>query len=89
MEIQLRGDSINLVVNTNGDQLASFYHCASCGELLAVGCEINGALRGAANALLLEQRHSLGKSMPIQPRLLSSGEKLARWGKLWGTIKGV
>lgn len=89
MEIQLLGDSANLVVNTNGDQLASFYLCGSCSELLAVGCAINGELRGAANALLLEQKDSLGNPMPIQPRLLSSAEKLSRWGRLWGTLKGV
>ena len=88
MEIQLYGGD-KLTVNKNGDELASFYHCASCSELLAVGCEINGELRGAVNAQLLDQRDSLGPAVPIQPRLLSSAEKVGRWGKLWGTLKGV
>jgi hypothetical protein len=39
--------------------------------------------------LLLEQRDSLGESVQIQPRLLSSSEKLSRWGKLWGSLRVV
>jgi hypothetical protein len=86
MTIELIGASGNLVVNRNGDRLASFYHCTGCGELLAVGCEIDGRQRGAVNGLLLDQKDSLGDSVPIQPRLLSREEKLSRWGKLWGTL---
>ena len=89
MVIELIGDSGNVLANRNGDRLASFYHCVSCGDLLAVGCEIDGRLRGAVNALLLDQKDSLGESVPIQPRLLSSVEKLARWRKLWGELNGV
>ena len=89
MLIRLVGEAGDLVVNTNGDQLASFYHCASCGEMLAVGCVIRGQMRGAVNSLLLDQKELLGASMPIQPRLLSAAEKLGRWSKLWGSLEGV
>jgi hypothetical protein len=89
MAIELLNNGGTLVVNGNGDALASFYHCDTCGELLAVGCEIDGQRRGAVNALLLDQKDSFGKPVPIQPRLLSAVEKLNRWGKLWGSLNGV
>lgn len=86
MVIELIGVDEDLVVNANGARIAGFYHCNGCGDFLAVGCEINGRLRGAANALLLDRRDSLGEPVKIQPRLLSSAEKLARWGTLWGDL---
>ena len=89
MAIELIGDSCNLVTDRNGDRLAAFYHCSGCGDLLAVGCCIEGHLRGAVNALLLDQKSSLGGCVAIQPRLLSGAEKVARWGKLWGSLRGV
>jgi hypothetical protein len=89
MLIQLTGDEGDLVVNKNGDQLAGFYHCAKCEDLLSVGCVIRGQLRGAVNALLLDQKELLGARIPIQPRLLSADEKLDRWSKLWGNLEGV
>jgi len=89
MRIRLKGDAGNLVVNKNGDELASFYHCANCGDMLSVGCVIDGQLRGAVNALLLDEQELLGASVPIQPRLLSADEKLNRWSKLWGNLEGL
>jgi hypothetical protein len=86
MVIELLGKVEHLVTNKNGDQLASFYHCSSCGDLLAVGCEIDGQLRGAVNALLLDQRASLGTPVQIQPKFLPSAEKLSRWKTLWGKL---
>lgn len=91
MTIELLSDSGSLIVNKNGDALASFYHCKDCGDLLAVGCQIDGHCRGAVNALLLDQKNILGEPVSIQPRLLSSAEKLSRWVKIWGrlTVPGV
>lgn len=89
MVIELISSSGSLATNRNGDLLAAFYHCRDCGELLAVGRCIDGLLRGAVNALLLDQKSLLGESLPIQPRLLSGAEKLARWSKLWGSLHGV
>jgi hypothetical protein len=73
----------------NGDQLANFYYCNFCSDFLAVGCNLNGQLRGAVNSSLLHSSSKLGKSIEIQPRLLSSDEKIDRWGKLWGGLNGV
>lgn len=78
-----------ITINQNGDELANFYYCNDCGDLLAVGCNLNGHLRGAVNPNLLRDANQLGKPIQIQPRLLSSDEKLDRWGKLWGVLNGV
>ncbi len=84
----MRGDLVGggFVINKNGDQLASFYYCDSCGDLLAVARDFNNQLRGAVNANLLFDSGQLGKVIEIQPRLLSVDEKLDRWGRLWGQL---
>ena len=87
MVINLVGGEIT--INKNGDQLANFYYCDHCGDLLAVGCNLNGQLRGAVNPNLLRNANQLGKPIKIQPQLLNASEKLDRWGKLWGVLNGV
>jgi hypothetical protein len=89
MLIELFGNSDNLIADLNGDRLANFYRCKTCGALLAVGCAIGGQMRGAVNGLLLDQSGSLGATVKIQPRLLAANEKLVRWNKLWGKLEGV
>ncbi|WP_444959441.1 hypothetical protein [Microbulbifer sp. VVAC002] len=81
------GDGIS--TNQNGDQLAVFYHCKGCNQLLAVGCNINSQLRGAVNLNLLKGVDRLGDPIQVQPRLLSADQKLERWGKLWGFLSGL
>lgn len=78
------GDGIS--TKQNGDQLADFYHCKDCNQLLAVGCNINSQLRGAVNLNLLKGVDQLGDPIQVQPRLLSADQKLERWGKLWGFL---
>ena len=87
MIIKLVGGRTSVV--KNGDQLANFYYCDCCGDLLSVGCTLNGQLRGAVNPNLLHSSNQLGKPIHIQPWLLSSDEKLDRWEKLWGVLIGV
>jgi hypothetical protein len=87
MRVDLVGGEIT--INANGDQLANFYYCDSCGDLLAVGRVFNNQLRGAVNANLLHDSDQLGKTIEIQPRLLSADEKLDRWGKLWGQLNVI
>lgn len=73
-------------IHKNGDQLANFYYCNFCKDLLAVGRDFNNQLRGAVNANLLRDSAQLGQTIAIQPRLLSVDEKLERWGMLWGQL---
>jgi len=86
MRIDVAGDQAQLTFEQNGDRLANFYRCRGCGDLLAVGREIKGRLRGAVNARLLERWAELGEQVSIQPRLLAAVEKLVRWEKLWGEL---
>ena len=87
MTVVFIGDGVS--TKKNGDQLANFYYCKGCSILLAVGCNINGQLRGAVNSNLLQDVNQLGKPVQIQPRLLSANEKLERWNKLWGVLSGL
>jgi len=87
MKIEFVGGKTSII--QNGDQLANFYYCDCCNDLLAVGCQINDQQRGAVNPKLLHISSKLGKPIQIQPRLLSSSEKLDRWGNLWGVLNGV
>lgn len=73
-------------VRKNGDQLASFFHCSNCNNLLAVGRHFSDGCKGAVNSHLLLDRSQLGQPVAIKPRLLSAEEKLARWGSLWGCL---
>lgn len=84
MRVNLVGGEIT--INKNGDQLANFYYCDSCGDLLAVGRDFNNQLRGAVNANLLCDSGQLGQVIAVQPRLLSADEKLDRWETLWGQL---
>ena len=84
MRVDLVGGKFT--IHKNGDQLANFYYCDSCSDLLAVGCDFNNRLRGAVNASLLHDSSQLGPTIEIQPRLLSADEKLDRWGELWGQL---
>ncbi len=51
---------------------------------MAVVCEIDGLLRGAVNARLLEAFPLLEKPVPVSPKKLGAEEKTERWGSLWG-----
>ena len=87
MKIELLGGETSII--QNGDQLANFYYCDSCDDLLAVGRDFNSQMRGAVNANLLRDFGQLGAAIEVQPRLLSADEKLDRWGRLWGVLNGV
>ena len=79
-------DSEDLVCKRNGDFLADFYHCKNCDDLMVIGKKIEGVLRGALNAALLDDCSELGKIATVQPRLLSSVNKLERWKRVWSRL---
>jgi hypothetical protein len=86
MVVELVGDRDSQTVSQNGDRLASFHHCKTCRDLLAVGCKIERRLRGAVNSDLLGLEGLLGPTLALQPRFLRASEKLARWNAIWGTL---
>lgn len=71
----------------NGSGQAIFYRCVVCNQLVAVGAELSGHLKGALNSHLLDDQDQLGETIAIRPRFLAAQEKLARWSKIWGTLK--
>lgn len=71
----------------NGSGQATFYHCRSCNQLLAVGATLDGVSLGAVNAFIFGDLNQFADPLSIQPRLLSPSEKLARWSKVWGPLK--
>jgi len=85
MRVDLVGGEFT--IKKNGDQLADFYYCDCCGDLLAVGRDFNNQLRGAVNANLLCDSAQLGQAIAVQPQLLSVDEKLDHWGDVMGAIK--
>ncbi|MBD3671006.1 MAG: hypothetical protein HUJ29_09560 [Gammaproteobacteria bacterium] len=87
MEIDFSGG--NYTYDQNGDRQAKFYRCSDCGDLLAVGCYIDGDLRGAVSVALFGETYHFGEPVNIQPWRLSSKDKLERWGKLWGMLYGI
>jgi len=87
MKIEFTGGKYTF--DQNGDRQAKFFRCNYCGDLLAVGCHINGELRGAVSSDLFDETCRFGETVKIQPWRLSSKERLERWDKLWGFLYGV
>ena len=75
----------SLQTKTNGSKQASFYHCKSCEQLLAVGATIEGIHRGAVNSCLFKSI-KFSEAVLIRPRLLSQVEKVQRWKRIWGNL---
>lgn len=70
----------------NGSGQATFYHCQSCNQLLAVGATLDGVSMGAVNAYLFGDLRQFAEPISIQPWRLSSTEKAARWPKIWSRL---
>ena len=87
MTITIRAKASNLYEATNGSGQATFYHCKSCNQLLAVGATFGGVTMGAVNAFLFGNPNQFAEPISIQPRLLSPVEKIERWSRIWGGLK--
>ena len=76
----------SMYIAFNGSGQATFYHCQSCNQLLAVGATLDGVSMGAVNAYLFGDLRQFAEPISIQPWRLSSTEKAARWPKVWGRL---
>ena len=85
LNISIVKEGAGFQVRKNGSERASFFHCKSCGQLLAVGANIEGRYRGAVNAFLFKSI-KFGEAIQIRPRLLSQSEKIQRWKEIWGNL---
>jgi hypothetical protein len=87
MSIAVTAGAFSLYKAANGSGQADFYHCKSCNQLLVVGATLAGVSLGAVNSFLFGNLNQLGEPILVQPRLLSPGEKVARWSKIWGRLQ--
>ena len=85
LHISIVKENAGLQIRKNGSKHASFLHCKSCGQLLAVAANIEGKYRGAVNAFLFKSI-KFKEPIQIQPRLLSQAEKIQRWKEIWGSL---
>ena len=72
-----------LVKQKQGSQQADFLTCPECEDVLAASCTINGQLRGAVNANLLDSKAQMNDSQEASPKHLSAAQKNARWADIW------
>lgn len=88
-EIILRS-SLPLQQEKQGSEQATFFLCASCQTVVAVGYMDKGISVGSVNATLLDKFDSLCESkngsLVVSPKLLDEGEKVTRWQKLWSEM---
>ena len=86
LNISIVNEDDSLKTRKNGSQQASFLHCKSCDQLLAVGANIEGKFRGAVNAFLF-RNINFSDAIPIRPGLLSQADKIKRWNEIWGNLR--
>ena len=70
-----------------GSNQAMFLSCAGCGTVVAAAHQLDGSLKGAINAGLLDEFERLQEPIIVSPRLLDPEEKLARWESIWSSMR--
>jgi hypothetical protein len=76
-------DHTNVGKYRQGDRLAEFLLCGSCGVLVCVLYSRDGRLYAAMNANVTDARESFGTEQIVSPKKLSENEKTQRWQELW------
>ena len=66
-----------------GDGLAEFLLCRTCGVLAAATWSDHGRLYGVVNSRAVADLAGLGPETPVSPRTLSAEAKTERWKRLW------
>jgi len=64
-----------------------FLSCAGCGTVIAAAHQLDGSLKGAINAGLLNEFERLQEPIIVSPRLLDPEEKLTRWESIWSSMR--
>ncbi|MEM7081248.1 MAG: hypothetical protein AAF465_00715 [Pseudomonadota bacterium] len=70
-----------------GSEQAVFWACPVCNEIVAVTHQDGGTLRGAANAALFANHHTMKAPITVSPKLLSPEEKRDRWVEIWASVE--
>ena len=66
-----------------GNEIADFLVCRTCGVLVAALHEDGGQSFGAVNAWVVGEPGTFGPELPVSPKKLAADEKTARWKRLW------
>lgn len=72
-----------------GSNQASFLQCTGCDEVVAVTCQYETELRGAASSKLFAKCYQLASSAPVSPKLLSAIDKRERWLTIWARVNVI
>jgi len=66
-----------------GNELADFLLCRTCGVLVAVLLRSEESLHGTVNVKALENAAAFGAPQTVSPKKLSGDEKVKRWRGVW------
>jgi hypothetical protein len=66
-----------------GDGLADFLFCRTCGVLVGATNLDHGRLYAAVNARAVADLAGFGPETPVSPRTLSAEAKTERWKRIW------
>ena len=66
-----------------GSELASFWCCQSCNDIVAVTFNHSDQFKGALNANLLFDKEKLKCAVKVTPKILSDEQKIERWNEVW------
>jgi hypothetical protein len=66
-----------------GNAIAEFLICTSCGVLVGVTYKSERQVYGAANAKAIQGGKGFGPEQPVSPKKLSGDEKMSRWQDVW------
>ena len=82
LRIHMR-DADGLARYRQGDQLADFLLCKTCGVLVGVTYTEVGRTFATLNRLVIEDGADFAETKPVSPKTLGADEKVGRWKALW------
>ena len=66
-----------------GSEQAQFLSCINCNTVVAVVYSFPSGLKGAVNAMLIDDRDLMQGVSVVSPKLLNPTEKINRWNDVW------
>jgi hypothetical protein len=66
-----------------GNGLADFLLCTTCGVLVGVLFQGDGQLHATVNVKAIEATTTFGSERPVSPKTLSGDQKTKRWQDVW------
>jgi len=66
-----------------GNALAEFLFCKTCGLLVAVAYADDACLYATVNSRVIEGDPGFPEATPVSPQTLGANDKVARWKAVW------